>query len=452
MSTALARIENEKVALLLLAVFYTVFLILQDSIVDTADGILHYQYARFATEHPENFFNHWAKPVFTFLAFLPAQAGLFGIKVLNIIMVMATAWFVMKTARALEIREWFLAGFIAVLGNSVTYVVLGGLTEPSMMLTLSAVMYAAAVGHFKLMYALLGLSLMVRPEAIVMVAFFGLFGLIKKKWKAIPYALIFPVVISISGMLVAGLEWSWIVTNQPYNPGGSVYGGGDWMHYYNRWGKVAPYITLYLALVGFILIPLRKNWNSLIPIALTGFGILVLHAFLWRFGKMGSAGLARTLTTALPALGILASLALSQLPKRAFVSVVGLLFLIEFAGKHEFPKEIDRGEKAARLMAESIHERGLKQGDNRIAYQFATTAFFLDLNPFDNKSAVKLWSLDRERATNSLKTGDVLIWDNVTGHREGALPWVQISNDLHAQQIDSIHVEGIKIVSFRIVK
>lgn len=445
-------LENERLVLALVALFYTLFLLIQDGIVDTADGILHYQYARFAADHPENFFNHWAKPVFTLVAFLPAQAGLIGVKILNILLVTATAGFVMKTAQALKIREWALAGLLSVLGNSVTYVVLGGLTEPSMMLVLSTVMYTAVTRQFKWMYFLLGLSLMVRPEAIVMIAVFGIYGLTCGKWKETIWGLLFPLFITISGMLIAGYEWSWIVTQQPYNPGGSVYGHGEWTHYYDRWSKVTPYITLYLALGSIVILGLKRKTDRLIPIVLTGFGIIALHVFLWRFGKMGSAGLVRTLTTALPALALLAAYTLSHFRYRALVLLPLIFFAIEFKNKNDFPSEARNSELAAQSMAQKIEDQALISSDTRVAYQFATTAYYLDIDPFDREKVTRLWSLDRETASSSLKNGDILIWDNMTGHREGGLTWERISNDPHVQQIDSVSVNDAKIVSFRIVK
>src|SRR6218665_775546 len=57
------------------------------------DSILHYQYAHYAGKHPENFFDHWAKPFFTILAFPFAGAGFTGIKLFNCLCSLGAAWF-----------------------------------------------------------------------------------------------------------------------------------------------------------------------------------------------------------------------------------------------------------------------------------------------------------------------------------------------------------------------
>lgn len=447
-----SNLHSERFALLFLAVFYSAFLWLQEGIVDTADGVLHYQYARFAFDHPENLFHHWAKPVFTLLAALPAQAGLIGVKAMNIVIVLVTASYAMKAAKLLQIKEWFLAGLFSVMGNSVLYVVLGGLTEPTMMLAFSATLYFAASERFKSMYFVLGMSLLIRPEAIVVILVFGLYGLFKRQWKSTVYALLFPVMITLAGMWVADYEWSWIVTQQPYNPAGSIYGSGEWLHYLKRWNNITPYTTLFLAGAAAVHILVKRKSALHYSIILSAFGILLLHVLLWKFGKMGSAGLVRTLTTALPGFALLAAYALSLLPKRGFVMLILCFYGLEFFAKLQFPQEVNDRERAAKEMALKVKERGLLTPDNKVAYQFATTAFYLDLDPFDTVRVRRLWVLDDQQASKSLNNGDVLIWDNQTGNREGKLPWTKISSDPHARKVDSIHINGVTLVSFRIEK
>ena len=60
------------------------------------DSVFHFQYAKFAAQHPENFFNHWAKPLYTIFAFPFAQFSFTGIKVFNVLMSLISAYFTYK--------------------------------------------------------------------------------------------------------------------------------------------------------------------------------------------------------------------------------------------------------------------------------------------------------------------------------------------------------------------
>ena len=60
------------------------------------DSVFHFQYAKFAAQHPENFFNHWAKPLYTIFAFPFAQFSFTGIKVFNILMSIISAYYTHK--------------------------------------------------------------------------------------------------------------------------------------------------------------------------------------------------------------------------------------------------------------------------------------------------------------------------------------------------------------------
>jgi hypothetical protein len=69
------------------------------------DSIFHYLYAKYAHLHPENFFNHWAKPVYTILAFPFAQLGFMGIKIFNIIMSLSACYFGYKISKQLKYSQ-----------------------------------------------------------------------------------------------------------------------------------------------------------------------------------------------------------------------------------------------------------------------------------------------------------------------------------------------------------
>ena len=78
-------------------------LIIFDGTGDSGDSIYHYLYARSAPEHPELYFDHWAKPLFVLLYSPMAQIGFIGVQLLNLLVVNATLYFTYQTAKKLDI-------------------------------------------------------------------------------------------------------------------------------------------------------------------------------------------------------------------------------------------------------------------------------------------------------------------------------------------------------------
>lgn len=435
----------------LLVGFYIVVLIAQEGIVDTADGILHYQYARHTFSHVENVFNQWAKPIFTLLAAGPAQAGLVGIKVMNVVFIVVSARMAYLSAKHLNIRNPWLAMLFVGFGDSITYTVMGGLTEPTFMLAFSLIIYCAVTKRWTPMYILVGSLALIRPEAIVAIPVWGLFGIASAGSNRVTalWSLLVPGVFTIAGMLLAGYEWTWIVTNQPYGGKPSVYGSGTWLHYFKDWNRVTPFGVLLLSISSVFFFEGKKK-PILLALYLSGFGIVLLHVILWKYGTMGSAGLHRTLVTSVPALGLLAAYTASRLYslKQWSLPVILAFYILELISSNRFPSGVSDREFAAVQMAEKVEARGLLSKDRRFAYQFSTVAFYLNLDPFDSDRVIRLWSLDKHDPSGNLNGGDVLIWDNVTGHREGMLSWDRIKSNTSFQRLDSVTVGNVTLVSF----
>jgi hypothetical protein len=67
---------------------------------DEGDSVEHFLYAKYAFIHPENFVNHWAKPVFVWIAAPFAQLGFSGVKFLNVSCWALQLVFIVRIARA----------------------------------------------------------------------------------------------------------------------------------------------------------------------------------------------------------------------------------------------------------------------------------------------------------------------------------------------------------------
>lgn len=451
--------KNDKVIALVLTlavgVFYVLMSVVNEGIVDTADGILHYQFARFMFDHPELAFDHWAKPVFTILASVPAQMGLVGVRLMNVVLVILTAWLSYRSAVKLEYSHAFLAPLFVGIGNSITNVVLAGLTEPLFMFSLAGVIYLTVSGQWIRMYILLGCMVLIRPEAIVAIPVFVVLGIARGEWLKVLHVLWVPLLFSVSGYFVADHSILWVIAGNPYDSWEGAYGSGTWLHYFREWYRISTYTVLILGTIGIAAVLRdRRNWREKAAIWFVGIGIVSLHVLLWKFGKMGSAGLLRTMVTCLPALGLAAVGALNLIPARTVsysAIAVMLIFGIEFVNANRFPLGVSRRELAAKEMARLLSEK-VDADERLIAYQFATTAYYLDIDPFDDERTKRLWIVDNDTPSLSLNDGDILIWDNITGNNEGGVRYESLWGDPYIIPLDTVENPDALLISFRVAK
>src|ERR1035437_8661441 len=63
---------------------------------DSGDSLSHFLFSKYAFIHPENFLNHWAKPLFVLLSAPFAQFGFVGIKLFNCCIASFTVWLTYK--------------------------------------------------------------------------------------------------------------------------------------------------------------------------------------------------------------------------------------------------------------------------------------------------------------------------------------------------------------------
>lgn len=437
--------------LLLITLYYTALMILQKGLVDTTDGLSHYQLAKYAFDYPENFFNLWGRPLFTLFAAIPAQFGWVGVKILNLVFILLSAKLLISTAANFQIEKPYLAGVFVAFGNEISHVILGGLTEPLFVLLFSAILFFISVDKWNWGFLLAGASILVRPESIVLVAGLTIASITHKRWKGTPLVLLFPMVYTLLGYVTMDFEITWLITGQSHQSLDSIYGSGEWFHFMEFWKRIVPFTILGLSLLSLIFWK-RERFPLQLISAFTGFGIIILHSILWAKGWMGSAGLLRTIVTAVPGLAILATIAISRLYQYWKWSIFLIIpfYGIEVFSHNTYPEDKSSREKAAEMMASSLSNK-IQVKDKHIAYQYALVGYFLELNPFDRNQTSRLWSLNPSKPSDRLRVGDILIWDNITGHREGRIRFEAVNQDPHLRRMDSVNVDQFSLVSFEVV-
>jgi len=430
--------------------FYLVLIAWQKGLVDSTDGLMHYAFAKHGFSHPEGLVNHWAKPLFTLIACLPAQAGPQGIALLNALLIALASYWTLRSARQLNLGAYALAPLLLVASNGLSYVVLGGLTEPLFIAGFSLTIHSALRQRWSLAMCIAGALVMVRPEAIVVLPGMGLWALISRQGLKVLHAAWIPLIYTLVGVTLFGKDLTWILSDQPYGGQGAVYGQGLWTHYLTHWQAFTSFSVMALAILGLAQ-SLRLGMRALRLIGAMAIGILLLHASLWAFGSMGSAGLPRTLTTSLPALILLAVAGLEWVSKsqqrHAIYWLVALITLGVFIINNPYPKALSDQESAAISLAESLNDHGHFHGQ-KVAFQYAAIGHYLNIDPFDDSKGMKLYHVNAFRPSLSLTLGDLIIHDNVTGHIEGGLLLQTLKADNRLLALDSVQIGHSNLYAF----
>jgi len=404
---------------------------------DAGDSVMHFQFARYVPQHPENLFNHWAKPFFTLMASPFAQFGFQGIKFMQCAIALLSAWMGFRWAKSAGYRYPVL--FLPLLLASTEYFLaqFSGLTEP--LFGLMLLMAAERVQSKKEMTAAWIVSFLpfVRTEGFVIMLLYGVFFAVQGKWRLLPWLCLGSVVYSLFGMWVHGVNPLWIFTENPY--GGAEldnYGQGSWSHYFIQYTYAAGLpiaILTWLGILWTILALVFRNritisglqqhevakdwnWTILLPF-MVYFG---LHSFLWATGKGHSFGMTRVLIAILP-LGALLALqgthgVLVWASRWRYLQIAWISFVVTYVMAFPFllnpaslhlPEDLQPSSDQL-LLAEAgqfLQSKGISS--NRPVYaSHPSAAFYLDVDPFDTTSFRNLTHVN-----GVVTPGSIMIWD-----------------------------------------
>lgn len=90
-------------------------------------------------------------------------------------------------------------------------------------------------------------------------------------------------------------------------------------------------------------------------------------------------------------------------------------------------------------------------GTARIAAQWKLPLILRGIPTEDIHRVIPLWNLPPLLPSSALLPGDLLVWDNVTGFREGGLDEGICRLDPGLRAVDSVELDGVKLVVFKVV-
>lgn len=406
---------------------YAVFAICVISIFtgtgDSGDSILHFLFAQSAPSHPELYFDHWAKPVFTLLASPFAQFGFTGMKVFNALVVLFMLFFTYKAAANWKIKRSYLVLLFIACAPLLIRHTFSGLTEPLFAMFIAWGMFLVSKDKWFLACVVISFLPFVRSEGLIVMTAFGLLLLVGKQWKFIPWLLIGHVVYSIVGWFHYK-DILWVFTKIPYASTSSTYGNGDLFHFVDQLPfviGVPAVLFLAVGVVSLIVRLMRKEFHSeLHALVLYGFlSYFSAHSLFWYLGIFNSMGLNRVLLGVMPFIAVLSAIGVNTLVDLIRISKLRTVFTgICILAVLSFPVWDNPSAVHWRRDMNLSGEQQVAKKAANYAKSIQIKGQYLYLPPYLTME-LGLDHFDRNRRSDinpetikTVRSGDIVIWDN----------------------------------------
>lgn len=437
------QISQKKIALLFLSVFFLVTSLLAWFSVGTyesGDSIQHYLIARYSFEHPELFFDHWGKPLFTLLASSFSQFGFFGICLFNITCATVTGLVAYKTANLIEPRRSWLAP-VFVLFAPIYYVTLiSGLTEPLFSLVLITGVYFCLKQKILIAGIIVSFLPFVRTEGFLLLPLFALVFVTQRKYTLCLLLFTGTIIYSVAGWFhYHTLFWIW--SENPYKGAEDIYGRGSLFHFIgkNEFILGTPLVILFaLGIINYVMSKRKPSLAELLLIPGIFFIYLAAHSVFWWKGLYSSLGLIRVMAGVTPLAGLLALKGVNSvmeflsrirlLNKFHFLQttilsiIIALIIWMPFK-QHQFPRSLGYEDKVVKQAADWIKQD--LPAASMYCYQYPYLSVFLNFDPFDRNHYTPLWSMQAE----NLPAGSIVIWDSHYSPNEAKLPLSRLNEN-----------------------
>ena len=421
---------------------------------DWADAIYHYLYARYAFQHPENFLNHWAKPVYVLFTAPIAQGGFTAIKLFNIGMVIGGIWLAWQVGKQLLIdRAWLVIPLIMT-APMTSYQSLSGLTEPMFACWMMVGIYGLVKDKNGL--ALLWLSFLpfVRSEGLIVFCVLVLYLIIKRKWYLLPFLAVGHIVYGVIGYFYYG-DFLWIFNKMPYATLNGAYGSGPFWYFADKMhtviGDFQPVLLVIGLLTGFV--SLIQYWRGKASFSTEKlwlvYGISVAyflaHSIFWYFGIFNSFGLLRVMIGVLPLFALIMiegiNAVIQLFPtknrikwERAFLGILIVVLFLYFNKKIDY--QFHFFQNSAQEGQNQLVEKHLSDYPNYTYYFDAIhLALPLEADWFDPTV---------HRTTPQLFTGEpipdksLVFWDHIFSGNERKIPLEKLMQDKRFKLIDCL--------------
>lgn len=422
---------------------------------DSGDSIKHYLFARHAFQYPMNYMDSWAKPLFTLLASVPAQAGFMGMKLFQCGVTALSAWCAYVVARSLRLPMPELAILFAYAAPDYFIIQFSGLTEPLFGLVLVGAVALAVTNRPGWSAALISWLPFVRSEGFILIGLWVVYFAWRRQWRYLPLLVLGYAVFSAVGAIVLH-EPGWVFGHNPYATK-SVYGHGEWDHFVFSLPGLLGWVLLLLAVVGGVrmlldfLHPEHRQRHLFSAELLLIYGsicvFIAAHTIFWGLGLFNSFGMTRVLTVTVPLFAVVALRGLTWLTQMgktpeaqrrirvaAVVAVVAFLFAGTrqgFRWQRDFARPPDQEvvENAAAWIRKTYG-----QGTRPLAYEFPYVAVATQNNIFDPAQHPTI-VVSPDGLVESLPVGTLLVWDDWFARTEGHVQLPKLRSDARYREL-----------------
>ncbi|MDZ7879093.1 MAG: hypothetical protein U5L45_15530 [Saprospiraceae bacterium] len=417
---------------------------------DSGDAVQHFLYAKYAFAHPENLFNHWAKPLFTLIAAPFAQFGFLGIKIFNSLNAALTLYFTYRIAEKLRLPHAWLAVLILATCSQFFTLIFSGLTEHFSALLLVGVIWLFLCKEYLWATVIVSFLPFVRSEGLLLIGVTGLFLLAEKRWRVLPLLAVGHLVYSVVGWFFFH-DFLWVFNKIPY-AALSAYGHGTWYHFIEKlyYGTGLPqYILWIFGILGVFFYIFEKKQTPQYK-RLWGliwgyfFILLIAHSLFWYLGIFNSFGLVRVMNTVMPEFALIALVGFNFLTdlfsseKLKFgvqillVAAVGLMPFTRNPAAIFFPKMFVKTPDQI-VLSEINQDIKEKMPSYCVLYANPCVPFYFKTDPYDPSVSRLITHLN----DTDLPEKTLIVWDNVFSVLDHAISLDTLRQDAHFEEIRS---------------
>ncbi|TSA30656.1 MAG: hypothetical protein D4R67_00065 [Bacteroidetes bacterium] len=431
--------------ILLLGCFLTllVILLISSGYAGGSDSIVHYQIARYVFYDPKLLFSLWGRPLFTLISVPFAQLGFTGMKLMNILLGVGSAWLAYLISKRLGYASSWMVIVFVLFAPLYCSLFFSGLTEVSFSFFLVLALFFFLREKYYLSALILSFLPFVRMEGLWFMPVFILALSWKRKWFTLPVlATGFLFYSIIGGFFFHDLLW--IIHRFPYyvnHPVYSKYTGSLFLFYEKRSFILGlPLQWLFVAGIAGLIYALfnrkKKQQTEIFFQALVLTIIFLyagLHSWLYWTGVGSSLGLIRVVGAILPLVSIISMggyawlerLFVTNQMQRFLLQAMTVVFIL-YANftVYRYPVPLLWEEEVMTKTASWV--RSTEYVNKRICYTDPKVPFYLDANPYDGEKFA--WVLAGSKPLFTSKEMEViprdnlLIWDAHFGPNECCLP------------------------------
>ena len=439
----MADFLKHKLHLVILAALFIIMVtlaMLSQGYFGGADNITHYLISHYAFKYPHLFLYSWGRPLYTMLSAPFAQFGLFGVKLLNILLGLLTAYFAYRVAEILRIKPAFLSIIFVAFTPLYLLMMPTALTEIlfSFVLVLSVFLFIR--GNYIASAVVISFIPFARTEGFILLPLFFLAFLWAKQYKALPFLATGILFFSLLGSVYYA-DIFWVFTQFPYpvtylhpiyNKSGSL-----WHFLESRNDTLGlPLEILFLAGIIAVIIHLFsgdkivRHRNNLILILILGPFLLyfAFHSVLFWKAMGGSMGLERVLAAVMPLAALIAlkgygaleeMVGKSRILRGIFRTVIITIVVITPFIRHVIPHPLSPEEKTIKEAAAWIKTSPYK--DRLFFYTDNNVPYYLGADPYQRAPA-RCYLFGDPKYLDTIPAGSLLIWDAHFGANESKIP------------------------------